>query len=199
MLINDQVLNPIVITILLITAFIGSGIIHVLWLRHPFSKRFDIPIDNNNKIRGKPIFGRNKTFRGFMAIVPATGIMFVIYASILSYLPEWFESGTWSYSITQYGLLGLVAGFSFMLGELPNSFLKRQFGILPGETSRHPGCRFLINVGDRVDSIIGMLLVLSIVVNVPWQTWVYILIFGPGVHFIFSWILYSLKLKSRRS
>jgi hypothetical protein len=29
--------------------------------------------------------------------------------------------------------LGVCAGFGFMAGELPNSFVKRQLGIRPGE------------------------------------------------------------------
>ena len=43
--------------------------------------RFNIPIDFNKKIKGKPIFGRNKTFRGFIF-----GILFAVIIAYIQYL-----------------------------------------------------------------------------------------------------------------
>jgi hypothetical protein len=54
--------------------------------------------------------------------------------------------------------------------------------------------RFLI---DRLDSIVGMLIAVSIVVPTPWMTWVYVIVIGPAVHWSFSVLLYYIGVKAR--
>ena len=66
-----------------------------------------------------------------------------------------------------------------MAGELPNSFIKRQLDIAPGQASRGSfayAAQFAI---DRLDSIAGMLLALRLVVPVPWRTVAVVVIATP--------------------
>jgi hypothetical protein len=94
-------------------------------------------------------------------------------------------------------LAGAVAGFGFMGGELPNSFVKRQLDIAPGDATRGlfaSACQFAV---DRVDSGIGMLLALSLMVAVPWRTAALVLIVGPFIHWTFSVVMFRLGLKPR--
>jgi hypothetical protein len=96
-----------------------------------------------------------------------------------------------------YALAGAVAGFGFMAGELPNSLVKRQLDIAPGNAPRGPlasACQFAV---DRLDSGIGMLLALSLLVAVPWRTIAVVLIAGPFIHWTFSVVMFRLGLKPR--
>lgn len=189
--------DPLAITILIVMAFIASGILHVLWLRHPGSLPLNIALDGGRSFRGKRIFGDNKTVRGLLVIIPATGLSFLVIALLRPYLPSWFSQGIWPLPTLTYAVAGILAGIGFMAGELPNSFIKRQCGIPPGSTPQRLIWRILTSIADRIDSTLGVLLMLSLLVPVPWQTWIYLLLLGPGVHFLFSVWLHRVKVKTR--
>jgi len=84
-----------------------------------------------------------------------------------------------------------------MLGELPNSFVKRQLDVAPGMAPPGRAGTVLVFFVDRVDSIIGMLIAISLVVPTPWMTWAYVLLIGPGIHLAFSALLYRIGVKAR--
>jgi CDP-2,3-bis-(O-geranylgeranyl)-sn-glycerol synthase len=52
-------------------------------------------------------------------------------------------------------------------------------------------------VVDRLDSILGALIAVSLVVPTPPMMWVYVLLIGPGIHLGFSALLYRLGVKAR--
>ena len=81
-------------------------------------------------------------------MVPATGVSFAVLAGLLGGAPSG-PTGLWPISSTDYGLLGMWTGFGFMLGELPNSFVKRQFGIAPGHAATAVHTRPLFGILDR--------------------------------------------------
>ena len=84
-----------------------------------------------------------------------------------------------------------------MAGELPNSFIKRQLDVAPGQPAGGRCLRPLFFLVDRLDSTLGMLLALAIVVPVPWRTWMYVVASGPLVHLTFSVALFQLGIKRR--
>jgi hypothetical protein len=85
-----------------------------------------------------------------------------------------------------------------MLGELPNSFVKRQLGIAPGAAPKHGGAAAVIAfAADRLDSTIGVLVAVSLTVPTPWMTWAWVLLLGPGIHLGFSVLLFRLGVKAR--
>ena len=96
-----------------------------------------------------------------------------------------------------YLALGAWAGFGFMAGELPNSFVKRQLDIAPGQAAASRAGAAVSFVVDRLDSIVGMLLAISLAAPTPWKTWVFVLVIGPGIHFAFSVLLYRIGVKER--
>lgn len=194
---SDYHLDPIAIATFIVMAFIVSGTVHVLWLRHPVSLPLKLPLDAGRTFRGQRIFGDNKTVRGLVVIIPMTGLSFLGIALLRPYLPDWFSDGTWPLPPLTYAAAGMLAGLGFMAGELPNSFIKRQCGIPPGGKPQGGFWRMLTSITDRVDSVLGVLLMLSLLVPVPWQTWIYLLLLGPGVHSLFSIWLFKLKVKTR--
>ena len=159
--------------------------------------RFSFPIDCGLSFRGKRIFGDHKMLRGFVVIVPATSAAFLLLYVFVRIAVPAFAAQLWSAAPWQYAALGLWAGFGFMAGELPNSFVKRRLEILPGGLPAHPSARSVCLVADRVDSILGMLTALSVVVSVPALTWIYVVFVGAGIHWTFSVVLFALGVKER--
>ena len=84
-----------------------------------------------------------------------------------------------------------------MFGELPNSFVKRQFDIEPGAPARHPVAQRLCFVIDQSDSVIGGLLAVSIVVPVPVTSWIYLIAVGATTHLGFNYGLMRMGLRDR--
>lgn len=191
-------LSPITCASFIILAFVAAGFVQTFWLRSEFSKRFSAPIDGGRVFRKRRIFGNNKTWRGFIAIVPAVAVAFVAFRILFAFLGNLLD-GLWPLSILQYAALGCFVGVGFMLGELPNSFVKRQFDIPPGGQPQKPFARRLGFLIDRFDSILGGILFLACAVPVPIATYLYILLLGPFIHLAFNVLLYRLGVKSRPS
>ena len=189
--------DPLHCGLFLILAFVLAGVLHSLWLKNRLSQALAIPLDGGRMLRGRPILGENKTLRGFVVMIPAAALAFAVVSALLS-LPQGVPPATlWQLTPTGYAALGAWAGFGFMAGELPNSFVKRQLGILPGQAPASRPTRAICFIIDHIDSIVGMLVAVTIAVHTPWTTWLWVLILGPSIHWLFSWLLYRMGVKGR--
>lgn len=189
--------EPLACAAVLVLAFSAAGIAHVLWLRSPRSAAFALPLDAGRRFRGRRLFGTNKTLRGFLVFVPATATVFAALGTVRDSLPAWLAAGLWPLSESELFLLGAWAGFWFMAGELPNSFLKRQWDLEPGEIPASGPRRWLCLVLDRLDSIVVMLAALAAIVPLAALTALVVVAIGAGVHFLFSSLLYLANVKRR--
>jgi hypothetical protein len=187
--------DPLACAFLLIVAFVAAGLVHSAWLRAPASRRFMMPLDGGARFRGRRIFGENKTVRGFMIMVPATALAFPAVAAVFSRIAP--SAALWPLDLSGFAALGAWAGIGFMLGELPNSFVKRQLDVPPGEAPRGPTARAVGFLIDRLDSIVGMLAAVSLAEPTPWATWGYVIVLGPAIHWSFSVLLYYIGVKAR--
>ena len=133
-----------------------------------------LPIDlGNNFLDGKPIFGRNKTFRGFLAgLAVGTAVGLV-------------ESIAFGYRLE----FGLLLSLGALFGDLAGAFVKRRFSIRPGD---------MLPVVDQVDFIIG-----AIVFSLPlslqfasWQLFAAVLVITPPIHLLTNFAAYKLGLKN---
>ena len=133
-----------------------------------------LPIDFGKKFSdGKPIFGKNKTFRGlFSGLIVGTAVGFV-------------ESAFFNYHIA----FGLLSSLGALFGDLTGAFVKRRLGIAPGD---------LLPVIDQVDFIIGAIL-LSFPVRsqvLSWELTITVLIITPPIHLLTNFAAYKLGLKN---
>jgi len=183
--------------LVILLAMSAAGVVHAIWMRSAYSRRFDAPLDGGRSFRGRRVFGDHKTVRGFMAIVPAAGVAFALLGVARDAGVEWLQPGLWGLTPAVLFGLGAWAGLCFMAGELPNSFYKRQRGIAPGEVPTHGAERALCLFVDRLDSTLAVLAGMSIVVGLHWQTWCAVLLLGPFVHLAFSALLHVLGVKAR--
>jgi CDP-2,3-bis-(O-geranylgeranyl)-sn-glycerol synthase len=189
--------EPYACAAFVIVAFCLAGAAHVAWMRSPLSKALAIPIDGGACWRGRRVFGDHKTLRGFLAIVPAAGAAFAALGAAREALLPWFAAGIWSLTPPELFIVGAWAAFWFMAGELPNSFMKRQWGIVPGAVPAEGAKRALCLALDRVDSILAMLVALAVAVPLPWLTALLLVTLGPAVHLSFSALLWLAHVKER--
>ena len=189
-------LSPSACAAFLVAAFTLAGVCQAAWLASPVSQRFAIPLDCGRTVRGHRVLGDNKTWRGFVMMVPATSASFALLAALLIASPVRL-AGLWPLSIGSYAVVGLWAGLGFMAGELPNSFLKRQLGIPAGAAARGRIARPVFFLIDHVDSAIGTMLALALVVAAPRRTWMYVAAAGPILHGVFSLLVFQLGGKAR--
>ncbi len=191
--------NPVpqATALFLLLAMSSAGVLHVLWLKSPASKRFAVPLDGGATWRGRRLFGPNKMLRGLMAMPPGCALSFGLLGAWREQLPRWLAEGMWALSPSAYAALGFACGLAFMLAELPNSFLKRQLGIEPGLPAASAGMRALFFVVDRCDSVLGVLVVCSLLVPLPAAAWGWVLLLGPSVHAFFSIVLHRVGVKAR--
>jgi len=121
---------------------------------------------------GRPIFGRNKTFRGFVAGLAAGTVAGLA------------ESYLFNYAI----IFGFIVSLGALMGDLTGAFLKRRLNIPPGG---------LLPVVDQIDFIIGAIL-FSLLLPMPpdWELYIAVLIITPPVHLLTNYLAYRLKLKN---
>ncbi len=131
-----------------------------------------LPMDfGKNFIDGKPIFGKNKTFRGFFfGLVIGIAVGFIEYA-------------IFGYPAALIGFAPLGA----LVGDLFGAFLKRRLGIAPGG---------LLPVIDQIDFVVG-----AVVFSLPFmmtslEVAAVVLIITPPIHLFTNFLAYKLKLKS---
>ncbi len=189
--------DPLAAALFLTAAFVLAGLAHSAWLRTALSRRLTMPLDGGARFRGRRVFGDNKTIRGFVVMVPASAAAFMLMFTVIGWWNSDALVSLWPLSVGEFAALGALAGFGFMAGELPNSFVKRQLDIAPGQAPAGAFATTVSFVADRIDSILGMLIALSCAVAVPAMTWFYVLLIGPGIHFAFSALLYRMGVKAR--
>ncbi|MDM8563569.1 CDP-archaeol synthase [Candidatus Marithioploca araucensis] len=136
-------------------------------------------------------FGANKTWRGFivMPLVTIPGVWLIQLIEPLvqnGLLVSLQESST--------VILGLALGLGYVLLELPNSFIKRRLGAVPGENPEQ--CRYCFILFDQLDSGIGFTLAYYLLSDIPANILLIQVAIFPIVAIIVKRGLYFFKLKN---
>jgi hypothetical protein len=138
-----------------IAPVLGGYLAHAPVLRFDLLRRLARPIDGGARLRGRRVFGDNKTWRG--TVVMSAGVLTATL--LLSLWPTCY--GEWPANLRSHPVLfGLLLAAGFVAGELPNSFIKRQLDIEPGARCISPfGIALLIF--DQADFVPAVLLTLA--------------------------------------
>lgn len=156
-------MNDLRVASLLFAPFVAGLLAHGLSLRFGWPRSLGAPIDRGRTLRGRPLFGASKTWRGVVAVALGTAAGYAIL-SLTGLLPGGVAP---SFGTGQFALIGALVGGAGMLAELPNSFVKRQLGIAPGGTvGGAAGALFWLL--DQVDILLGAWLVLAPIVGITW-------------------------------
>jgi CDP-2,3-bis-(O-geranylgeranyl)-sn-glycerol synthase len=132
------------------------------------------PIDFGKKFfDDRPVFGKNKTFRGFFFGLFIGASVGYLETVIFGYHP----------------LLGVLTSLGALLGDLAGAFLKRRLGIAPGG---------LLPVVDQVDFVIGaVLFALPLSMHImSLELALAIVIITPPLHLLMNLVAYKLRLKN---
>ena len=149
-------------------------------------KSLAIPIDFNKKIGNKPIFGKNKTFRGL--------IFGVLFAVIIAYLQFILYSNNIfvNISVVDYSnwfLIGFILGFGAIFGDLAKSFFKRRLGL-------KPGAKFI--PFDQTDFVIGALVFTMPIFNLTLKIFITSLLLSFILHIIVNHIAFHMKIRNEK-
>jgi hypothetical protein len=121
-------------------------------LRRDLASWLAVPIDAGHTLGGRRIFGDGKTSRGVAVAIAGS----TVAASIQGVIPvEWVASMVVvDYAQVNPAVVGAAMGAGAMLGELPNSFLKRRLGIERGQTARG-ALGVVFYMFDQLDLLLG--------------------------------------------
>src|SRR3989344_3522845 len=136
---------------------------HLNFLNYPINKKY---------------FGENKTYRGFLCAIIASIIIFYFQAYLYNY-DIIKKISLINYDEANILLLGFMAGFGTIFGDLIKSYFKRRRGIKPG----HSWVPF-----DQIDFIIGGLLFLSPFVKLSIKSIIILLIASPIIHIATNYV-----------
>jgi CDP-2,3-bis-(O-geranylgeranyl)-sn-glycerol synthase len=133
------------------------------------------PMDfGKNFFDGKPVFGKNKTFRGFFF-----GLAVGVFVGLV-------ESLVFSYPVPFSVMFSVLSPLGALFGDLAGAFLKRRLGIAPGD---------LFPIVDQVDFVVGAILFSLPLTIIYWELAVAVIIITPPIHLLTNFLAYKLKLK----
>ncbi|MGV8086359.1 MAG: CDP-archaeol synthase [Candidatus Woesearchaeota archaeon] len=155
---------------------------------------FNVPIDNDKKWKdARPVFGHNKTYRGF--IVGAIGGLIGAFLQMFLYRYDFFK--TISILGINYNLfyivvfLGILMGLGAITGDLIESFFKRRLNIDSGKS---------FVPWDQIDLVIGAyIFVLPIAyLYLTWQIFLISVIISFFLHVITNHIAFYLNIRKEK-
>lgn len=175
-----------------------GGIFNMIFCKTDFYKKHRHPIDGGKNWKdGKRIFGDHKTVIGFISMIIICMVVQFLYGLLLQNISKnelcdiyKYHDNTVSYNL----IVGALFGFSYMICELPNSFIKRRVNIPDGKTMQSKlGMLFFVN--DQLDSMFGVMLVLAIVAHLSVWGYIAYVLLGGITHILINLILYKCKIR----
>jgi len=156
-------------------------------LRYDLFPALRRPIDGGAVVRGHRLFGDNKTWRGLLTAVLGCTAMVAVQKYVIG--DRAGDLALIDYADVNVLALGVALGAGAIVGELPNSFVKRQLGLAPGEHARGAWGTVLY-VLDQVDWLLVVWPLLLVWVRPDWQVVATSLILVLAVHQLLSVVGY---------
>jgi dolichol kinase len=182
--------QPVAQALWLIAPVVLAGVVHSVVIHRDLVPRLARPIDGGRTLRGRRLLGTNKTWRG-PAVMSTVGALAALVLYELA--PRSLELPLRIDGSGALMLLGAALGLAYSAAELPNSFAKRRLGIAPGARTRgHRTTQFVV---DQLDSVIGVVAVLALVVDDPVVLLAAVPL-GLAVHVVADCLLYALRVKA---
>ena len=175
-----------------------AGALNMLFCKMSFLDSISLPLDNGKTLRdGKRLFGDNKTYKGLVGYVVLNMMTYILWGLIchagkFDHLNFFYVN--YQNNVFYNAFIGVLLGLAYALFELPNSFLKRRFDIVPGKTASGFKKVFFVFL-DQSDSIFGCVLVLCLFYRMSVLFYLCYVLLGAATHIIVNVILYLCKLR----
>ncbi len=130
-----------------------------------------------------PLFGAGKTYRAFLVMPLVCGFTCLLLRTAVLH----DANLGWSFA------MGFILGLVYLLGELPNSYVKRHMGIGAGQS--HDRLKWLQYVIDKTDSLLPMCLVYYFLVAISVRDLLLLFFVSFLIHVTFSWLLFRIRVK----
>jgi hypothetical protein len=129
---------------------LGGALVHAPILRYDLFKSLKVPLDGGAAPGGKRLLGDNKTVRGALAMAGGT-----FAATLALHRLDWYRRRLPA-NLCHAGALrhGALLGAAVVIGELPNSVLKRRLDIAPGERGGS-ALGLALAIHDQADFVLG--------------------------------------------
>lgn len=200
-------MSNVILAALLVGTFSIAGFLQTMWLRSRFFRHLALPLDLGLTLFEKRILGDNKTVAGLLGMIIFSAFSFSVcgpyfFTKQISPLEPLYDAmifGHWnihSLNIEHWTVIGAVGGLIYMMGELPNSFLKRRFDISPGELPNSKIGRACCILIDQTDSVLAASLFFYFLFALQGVFLLYSCVFGALAHWGFNFLLFRLKMKS---
>ena len=177
---------------------IVGGVLHVVVIKlRLLPSLAAIPLDAGLHVRGRRVFGDNKTLRGALVMPLSTALS---SWALTTALTAWSSAPPWALPVQQTSPLwwGALCGVGYIVGELPNSFLKRQLDIAPGAAASGTLSTMVFWCIDQVDFLAGIVVVAAVAGHViPADVVVTLAVIALVVHPAVAALMVALGLKKR--
>jgi CDP-2,3-bis-(O-geranylgeranyl)-sn-glycerol synthase len=132
------------------------------------------PLDLDTKfLDGQPVFGRNKTFRGFFAGLILGSLVGIVEHTVFQQYPIFY---------------GFFLALGALTGDLAGSFIKRRIGLSPGAP---------LPIIDQVDFVFGAFLFAFLFAFPSWEIFLAVLLLTLPIHFLTNVFAYILGMKDK--
>ncbi len=176
--------------LLIASPLILAAIFHMVVVHYNWISSTTYPLDHKMTFRSRRIFGKNKTYRGVIVMVLASIAFTYLYVFFLNHSASMSRLNLLDFEHYSPIFYGVIYGLGYVIGELPNSFFKRQFGITEGKSTS-----FIQRLIDQLDSVIIILLLLALFSNFSWEHFWWGILYGGLLHLAINYLLYLLKLR----
>lgn len=158
----------------------------------PLANTFNIlnglnkPIDGGREIRGVPVLGSHKTWRGLICEI----IICTLLTQLLIYIDNYYNLaiynniGLSTHSINGW-ILGLLLSVGIVFGDIFFAFVKRRLKLRPG-TAFIPF--------DQTNYVIGAFIFLQPFLGLSFKFWLTLFLLTLIVHIVFNRVGYNLGL-----
>lgn len=180
--------------LLIVLPVLLAGITFIIILKKDYFSWLKMPVDFGMKFRGKRLFGENKTLRGFVIMPLATWIAVIMIGYVMKLFNFESDKALFDYSLSG-GYKALVYGLAYPLGELPNSFIKRQMDINPGGKAHGNLARMFFNLLDKIDSLLACGIVAFLLYGISVSYILGAIILGLLFHYLTDFLMLKQGLK----
>lgn len=181
-----MITEDILVALWILVGAAAANMTPVFVAKAPLLRDWKAPLDFGLKFRGKPLMGRNKTWRGLICGTIVAVIVVALQQALLRALDTDININGADFTELPTVLFGALLGSGALIGDAVESFFKRQYGITPGD--KWPPF-------DQIDFLIGASLFTYAVAPLTAVQYIFLLIIGFVGHLIASYIGFKVNLK----